>query len=120
MINLFHELSQQCSKATTEKYSTSFSSAIKLLHNDLRGPIYNIYGFVRFADEIVDTFHEYHKEELLTEFKRDTYAAIERGISLNPILHSFQMAVKDYNICPDLIEAFFNSMEMDLSKTVYN
>ncbi len=120
MMNFFHELCQQCSKATTEKYSTSFSSAIKLLHNDLRAPIYNIYGFVRFADEIVDTFHQYHKEELLVEFKRDTYAAIERGISLNPILHSFQMTVKDYNICPDLIEAFFKSMEMDLSKTVYN
>ena len=89
MMDLFHELSQMCSKATTEKYSTSFSSAIKLLHNDLRAPIYNIYGFVRFADEIVDTFHQYHKEELLVDFKQDTYTAIERGISLNPILHSF-------------------------------
>ena len=69
MINLFHELSQQCSKETTERYSTSFSSAIKLLHQDLRGPIFNIYGFVRFADEIVDTFHEYNKAELLAEFK---------------------------------------------------
>ena len=86
MIKLFHDVSQQCSKAVTEKYSTSFSSAIKLLHPDLRTPIYNIYGFVRFADEIVDTFHQYKKEELLTEFKKDTYAAIERGISLNPIL----------------------------------
>ena len=120
MMNLFHELSQQCSKATTEKYSTSFSSAIKLLHSDLRAPIYNIYGFVRFADEIVDTFHQFHKEELLIEFKRETYAAIERGISLNPILHSFQMTVKDFNICPNLIEAFFKSMEMDLSNTTYN
>ena len=120
MMNLFHELSQQCSKATTEKYSTSFSSAIKLLHSDLRTPIYNIYGFVRFADEIVDTFHQFHKEELLIEFKRETYAAIERGISLNPILHSFQMTVKEFNICPDLIEAFFKSMEMDLSNTTYN
>ena len=86
MIKLFHDVSQQCSKAVTEKYSTSFSSAIKLLHTDLRTPIYNIYGFVRFADEIVDTFHEYEKEELLAEFKKETYAAIERGISLNPIL----------------------------------
>ncbi len=120
MIKLFHDVSQQCSKAVTEKYSTSFSSAIRLLHPDLRTPIYNIYGFVRFADEIVDTFHQYRKEELLTEFRKDTYAAIERGISLNPILHSFQITVREYNISHDLIEAFFNSMEMDLSKTTYN
>lgn len=120
MIKLFHDVSQQCSKAVTEKYSTSFSSAIKLLHTDLRTPIYNIYGFVRFADEIVDTFHQYQKEELLVEFKKETFSAIERGISLNPILHSFQITVRDYNISHDLIEAFFSSMEMDLSKTVYN
>lgn len=120
MIKLFHDVSQQCSKAVTEKYSTSFSSAIKLLHPELRTPIYNIYGFVRFADEIVDTFHQYHKEELLIEFKKDTYAAIERGISLNPILHSFQITVREYHISHDLIEAFFDSMEMDLSKTEYN
>lgn len=120
MIKLFHDVSQQCSKSVTEKYSTSFSSAIKLLHQDLRTPICNIYGFVRFADEIVDTFHQYKKEELLNEFKRDTYAAIERGISLNPILHSFQITVREYGIAQDLIEAFFNSMEMDLSNTTYN
>lgn len=120
MIELFHELSELCSKAATEKYSTSFSSAIRLLHSDLRPPIYNIYGFVRFADEIVDTFHTYNKEELLREFKKDTYAAIERGISLNPILDSFQKTVREFNISHDLIEAFFNSMEMDLTKTAYN
>ena len=120
MIKLFHDVSQQCSKSVTEKYSTSFSSAIKLLHPDLRTPIYNIYGFVRFADEIVDTFHQYKKEELLTEFKKDTYTAIDRGISLNPILHSFQITVRNYNIAPELIESFFNSMEMDLSNTAYN
>lgn len=120
MIKLFHDVSQQCSKAVTEKYSTSFSSAIKLLHPDLRTPIYNIYGFVRFADEIVDTFHQYRKEELLSEFKKDTYAAIDRGISLNPILHSFQITVRNYNISLDLVESFLNSMEMDLSKTQYN
>jgi len=120
MINLFHDLSQQCSKETTERYSTSFSSAIKLLHQDLRGPIFNIYGFVRFADEIVDTFHQYNKAELLTEFKRDTYLAIERGISLNPILHSFQLTVNKFGISHELIEAFFVSMEMDLDKTSYN
>ncbi|MEO6721170.1 MAG: phytoene/squalene synthase family protein [Ferruginibacter sp.] len=120
MIHLFHDLSQQCSKAATEKYSTSFSSAIKLLHPDLRRPIFNIYGFVRFADEIVDTFHEYPKEELLAEFKRDTYTAIKRGISLNPILNSFQLCVNKYKLPHELIEAFFKSMEMDLSKTAYN
>ncbi|MEO6729715.1 MAG: phytoene/squalene synthase family protein [Ferruginibacter sp.] len=120
MMNLFHDLSQQCSKAATEKYSTSFSSAIKLLHPDLRVPVFNIYGFVRFADEIVDTFHQYNKEKLLKEFKRDTYLAIERGISLNPILHSFQMTVNKYQISAALIEAFFKSMEMDLSSTTYN
>ena len=120
MIKHFHEVSQQCSKAVTEKYSTSFSSAIRLLHVDLRTPIYNIYGFVRFADEIVDTFHQYKKEELLLDFKKETYAAINRGISLNPILHSFQITVRDYNIPSDLIEAFFKSMEMDLSNTEYN
>lgn len=120
MIQLFHQLSQQCSKLTTEKYSTSFSSAIRLLHPDLRGPIYNIYGFVRFADEIVDTFHQYNKKELLEEFRKETWLAIERGISLNPILHSFQATVKQYNISTELITAFFNSMEMDLAKTSYN
>ncbi len=120
MMNLFHELSQQCSKATTEKYSTSFSSAIKLLHHDLRQPIFNIYGFVRFADEIVDTFHQFDKENLLKEFKTETYAAISRGISLNPILHSFQLTVNKFDISHDLIEAFFKSMEMDLSNTTYN
>ena len=120
MISLFNELSQICSKATTEKYSTSFSSAINLLHPDIRTPIYNIYGFVRFADEIVDTFHQYPKDELLYEFKKQTYIAIERKISLNPILHSFQMSVNKYSISTELIDAFFNSMEMDLSKTVYN
>jgi len=120
MIRIFHELSRDCSKITTEKYSTSFSSAINLLHKDLRSPIYNIYGFVRLADEIVDTFHQFNKDELLQEFKKDTYAAIERGISLNPILHSFQMTVNEYSIAPELIAAFFKSMEMDLSKTTYN
>ena len=119
-MDLFHELSQQCSKATKEKYSTSFNSAIKLLHNDLRNPIFNIYGFVRFADEIVDTFHQHDKATLLAEFKTETYNAIERRISLNPILHSFQLTVNRYQIAPDLIEAFFHSMEMDLTKATYS
>jgi phytoene synthase len=120
MMHLFHELSQQCSKSTTEKYSTSFSSAIKLLHGEMRIPIFNIYGFVRFADEIVDTFHQFDKETLLNEFKRETYFSIERGISLNPILNSFQLTVNKYKISHELIEAFFKSMEMDLSNTTYN
>ncbi len=119
-MNLFHELSQQCSKATTEMYSTSFSSAIKLLHPSLRTPIFNIYGFVRFADEIVDTFHQHNKEGLLIEFKKDAYAAIERGISLNPILNSFQLTVNKYGISHSLVDAFFKSMEMDLSKASYD
>ncbi len=119
-MNLFYELSQDCSKITTEKYSTSFSSAIRLLHTDMRIPIFNIYGFVRFADEIVDTFHDFDKATLLQEFKVDTYAAIERKISLNPILNSFQLTVNEYKISPNLIEAFFKSMEMDLDKAIYD
>lgn len=120
MMHLFHNTSQLCSKITTELYSTSFSSAIKLLHKDLRTPIYNIYGFVRFADEIVDTFHGYDKQQLLEEFKKDTYSAIERKISLNPVLHSFQMTVNEFNIDLQLVEAFFKSMEWDLSKARYD
>lgn len=120
MISLFHKVSHQCSKITTEGYSTSFSSAIRMLHADLRMPVYDIYGFVRFADEIVDTFHEFDKHSLLAEFKKETYEAIERGISLNPILHSFQITVNKYNIDHALIEAFFNSMEMDLCEKEYD
>ena len=120
MMQLFHDVSGQCSKFTTHKYSTSFSSAIKLLHKDLQAPIYNIYGFVRFTDEIVDTFHEYNKEELLYEFKQETYKAIERKISLNPILHSFQLTVNEYEIDIKLIDAFFKSMEYDLHKIKYD
>ncbi len=120
MISLFHDVSQECSKITTERYSTSFSSAIRMLHADLRTPIYNIYGFVRFADEIVDSFHGYSKEDLLAKFKAETYAAIEQGISLNPILHSFQITVNQYDIDHGLIEAFFKSMEFDLSKQEYD
>jgi phytoene/squalene synthetase len=119
-MKLFHNTSEQCSKITTETYSTSFSSAIKLLHKDLRTPIYNIYGFVRFADEIVDTFHNYDKQQLLEEFKTETYNALERGISLNPVLHSFQLTVNKYKVEKKLIEAFFKSMEADLSKAKYD
>jgi phytoene synthase len=120
MMHLFYEVSRECSKITTKKYSTSFSSAIKLLHKDLRTPIYNIYGFVRFADEIVDTFHGYDQSALLKQFKAETFDAIERGISLNPILHSFQQTVNHYGISMALIDAFFKSMEQDLKKLEYD
>jgi 15-cis-phytoene synthase len=119
-IELFHSVSQECSRVVTSRYSTSFSSAIKLLHRDLRAPIFNIYGFVRFADEIVDTFHGYDKDGLLAQFKRETFVAIERGISLNPVLNSFQQTVKQYQIDEELIHAFFRSMESDLSKNQYD
>jgi phytoene/squalene synthetase len=91
-----------------------------LLHKELRTPIYNIYGFVRFADEIVDTFHGHDQAMLLHEFKASTYNAIDNGISLNPILHSFQMTVNEYGIARNLIDAFFTSMEQDLNKLEYN
>lgn len=119
-MSLFHQVSAQCSKITTEAYSTSFSSAIRLLHRDLRAPVYNVYGFVRFADEIVDTFQGYDQTQLLNRFKQDTAAAIRDKISLNPILNSFQQTVHQYAIDPALIDAFFRSMEMDLSKQQYD
>ena len=119
MMELFHEVSEYCSRHTTERYSTSFSSAIRLLQPELRQPIYNIYGLVRFADEIVDTFHDYDKAILIEEFRKQTFDAIERGVSINPILHSFQLTVNKYKIDPELIHAFFNSMEMDLNKKQY-
>lgn len=120
MITLFHEVSQDCSRITTEKYSTSFSSAIRLLHKELRTPIFNIYGFVRFADEIVDSFHGYDKATLLAEFKKATYDAIEKGISMNPILNSFQLTVSQYKIDKELIDAFLYSMELDLNQHRYD
>ncbi len=120
MMSLFHTVSEECSRAVTRRYSTSFASAIKLLHRDLRAPIYNIYGFVRFADEIVDTFHDYDKENLLNSFEDETWKAIQSKISLNPILHSFQQTVWQYNIPHDLIRSFLDSMRMDLHKTQYH
>lgn len=119
-VELFNKASTDCSKAITVNYSTSFSSAINLLHADLRGPIYHIYGFVRLADEIVDTFHHQDKTLLLQEFKEHTMDALERGISLNPILNSFQKTVHDFDIDHGLIDAFFKSMESDLSKNEYD
>lgn len=120
MIGKFHLVSEKSSEITTKEYSTSFSSAIRLLHRDMQQPIYNIYGFVRFADEIVDTFHDYDKVSLLDEFEKDTYKAIDRGISLNPILNSFQKTVNEYKIDLELIRAFFNSMRMDLDQKTYD
>ena len=120
MLEIFHGVSEQCSKITTQHYSTSFSSAIRLLHKGLRKHIHNIYGFVRFTDEIVDTFHEHDKRVLLAEFRSETYAAIERKISLNPILHSFQRTVNYYRIDLNIIDSFFESMELDLQKKQYD
>lgn len=120
MMNLFHTSSEECSRIVTENYSTSFYSAIRLLHKDLQSPVMSIYGFVRFADEIVDTFHDYDKQLLLGEFKDETYKAIDRGISINPVLHSFQRTVNKYQIDRKLIEDFFASMEKDLSQKVHD
>src|SRR5215467_10314580 len=116
MIERFHQTSQQCSKIVTENYSTSFAAAIKLLHKDIRADIHNIYGFVRFTDEIVDSFHGHDKEQLLRSFRVDTFKAIEEKISLNPILHSFQITVNKYGIELSLIDTFFQSMQCDLHK----
>jgi phytoene/squalene synthetase len=119
-LKLYNEVTGLSSKTTTLLYSSSFSSAIRLLHSDLRQPIYDIYGFVRFADEIVDTFHGYDKAALFAQFKKDTYLALAQGISLNPILHRFQLTYNKYKIDPALLEAFLVSMEMDLSKQKYD
>lgn len=116
---LFDNVSAEVSKCTTQAYSTSFSLGIYFLHGRLRKAIYAIYGFVRVADEIVDSFEGFDQEHLLSKFKNDTYEAIENRISVNPILNSFQQAVHEYNINPELIETFLNSMEMDLKKVHY-
>lgn len=117
---LYDNLSVEVSKMTTRAYSTSFSLGIYFLNNRLRNSIYSIYGFVRLADEIVDSFDGYDKKFLLEKFKKETHEAIESRISLNPILNSFQQAVHQYNICTDLIDIFLQSMEMDLDKIEYN
>jgi phytoene/squalene synthetase len=112
---LFDRVSLSTSRLTTHAYSTSFSIGIRCLDKQLRDPIYSIYGFVRFADEIVDTFHDYNKSELFNRFREDTYRSIEEKISLNPILNSFQKTVHEYKIERELIETFLHSMEMDLT-----
>src|SRR5580765_4178331 len=120
MKSLFDEVSVKCSRLTTRAYSTSFTLGIYFLHNRLRNPIYSIYGFVRFADEIVDSFHGYDKKRLLDKFRNDTFEAIDQKISLNPILNSFQKTVHQYGIKKELIDTFLDSMEMDLCGTSYN
>lgn len=117
---LFDEVSARCSKLTTRAYSTSFSLGIYFLNKKLHEPIYAIYGFVRLADEVVDTFHEYDKQRLLADFRAETFRAIEAEISLNPILNSFQKAVNEYNIENELIDIFLKSMEMDLTRASHD
>ncbi len=116
---LFDTLSDTCSKEVTKAYSTSFATATRLLEPKIRTNIHNIYGFVRFADEIVDTFHDWDKATMLDKFERDFYEAYEMGISLNPILNSFQRTVKTYNIDLEMVHAFLTSMKMDLEKQNY-
>jgi len=112
--NIFDAVSFSASRATTRAYSTSFSSGIRLLNKRFRNPVYAIYGFVRFADEIVDTFHAYDKPALMAKFREDTMAAVKDGISLNPILNSFQITFHQYHFNIELVEQFLHSMEMDL------
>lgn len=119
MKEIFDTLSADFSKMITKRYSTSFSLGIYFLNEKIRQPIYSIYGFVRLADEIVDSFHEYDKEGLLAKFKRDCFEAIEDGISINPVLNAFQQVVNKYHIEHELIELFIQSMEMDLQQEYY-
>ncbi|MBC7653794.1 MAG: phytoene/squalene synthase family protein [Oligoflexus sp.] len=118
-MDLYNETCFECSKIITNKYSTSFSLGIKAFDKKFQYPIYAIYGFVRYADEIVDTFHDKNKAYLIQKFKEDTKEAIDQKISLSPVLHSFQEVVNKYHIEYELIDAFLKSMEMDLDKTAY-
>ena len=119
MKSLFDTVSYHCSKIVTKSYSTSFSLATKMLAKSIRDDIYNIYGFVRFADEIVDSFHDYDKKTLFKNFSRDLEDALENKISLNPILNSFQYTYHKYGIDKNLVDAFMKSMHLDLHKTKY-
>ena len=118
-MDLYRETNFAISRLITRQYSTSFSLGILAFQPSFRAPIYSIYGFVRYADEIVDTFHDYDKATLLEEFRRDTYLALERGISLNPVLDCFVQTVKRYGIEIELIDAFLDSMAMDLDQVAY-
>jgi len=120
MKKLFDQISEDCSRLVTKTYSTSFSMATKMLHPSIRNHIYNIYGFVRFADEIVDSFHNYPKKLLLDRFEEDLYLSLDQKISLNPILNSFQETVNAYEIDIELIRAFMKSMRWDLDKKIYD
>ena len=119
MKKLFDQVSERCSKIVTESYSTSFTLATKMLDFSIRQDIYNIYGFVRFADEIVDSFHEFNKKELLDLFEKDLKKYINDKISLNPILNSFQKTLHKYDIDYELVDSFLNSMKLDLDKNKY-
>ena len=119
MKKLFDQVSERCSKIVTESYSTSFTLATKMLDFSIRQDIYNIYGFVRFADEIVDSFHEFDKKELLDLFEKDLKKSIDDKISLNPILNSFQKTLHKYDIDYELVDSFLNSMKLDLDKNKY-
>ena len=119
MKKLFDQVSESCSRIVTESYSTSFTLATKMLDSSIRQDIYNIYGFVRFADEIVDSFHNYDKKELLNLFEKDLKKSIEDKISLNPILNSFQKTIHNYQIDYGLVDSFLNSMKLDLDKKKY-
>jgi phytoene synthase len=119
MMDLYSNTCFECSKLITERYSTSFSLGIKAFDKKFRGPIYSIYGYVRYADEIVDTFHNHDKVKLFDAFKKDTLNAIDQGISLNPVLHSFQDTINRYNVPMELVEAFWKSMEMDIDTSKY-
>jgi phytoene synthase len=120
MKSIFDIISFECSRNVTKTYSTSFSSAVKMLSPRIRQDIYNIYGFVRFADEIVDSFHDYDKEHLFTLFEKDLDQALTNGISLNPVLNSFQHTVNKYGINKELIDDFMRSMRLDLVKKEYS
>lgn len=120
MLSLYQDVCRECAKMITQRYSTSFSMGIRVFDKPLRSPIYGVYGFVRFADEIVDTFHDKDKATLLQRFREDTYLAIEEGISLNPVLQAFQEVANRYNIGRDLIDPFLDSMAMDLEHSNYH
>jgi len=119
MDKLFQEVSYKTSRLVTKSYSSSFYIGVSSLDASIRDAIFSIYGFVRFADEIVDTFHEFNKEKLLSDFELHYYVAIEEGISLNPILNAFQQTVQKYKISDDLVQAFLKSMKSDLYKTKF-
>lgn len=119
-MEFYNQVCEECSQHITKRYSTSFSMGIRVFDKRFRAPIYAVYGFVRFADEIVDTFHNFPKAELLQRFREDTYRAIKEHVSLNPVLHAFQETVRRYGIEKELIDAFLDSMEMDLYHDRYH